>query len=591
MPDAVARRYRTHVFNALIEHGLDPVLARIYAARGIEHPDELESDWGRLIPFSRLKNIDQIATSLADAILARKRLLIVADYDSDGATACAVGVRAMRQFGATVDYLVPNRFEHGYGLTPEIVGLAAETVHPDILVTVDNGIASVEGVAEANRRGIKVLITDHHLPGDVLPDACIIVNPNQKGCEFPSKHLAGVGVMFYVMLALRSELRKRGRFAGKREPNLAHLLDLVALGTVADVVKLDHNNRILVQKGLQRIRNGTSCAGILSLLKVARRDFRSVSAHELGFVLGPRLNAAGRLHDMSLGIECLIADDDARALEIALQLDALNSKRKEIEQDMQAAALTLLREALPVEQPQQSGSVNNSERNSLCLFDPAWHQGVIGILASRIKDRFHRPAIIFAAGAEGELKGSGRSIPGFHLRDALDLISKRHPGLLLKFGGHAAAAGLTIRAGDLEAFGNAFEEIAQASLTPAELKQVIATDGDLDESELTLALAQQLENEVWGQGFAPPVFNTRFTVQDQRVVGERHLKLTLRKYGSQGRAGKARSGEQSYKAILFGHHTPLPSVIEAVYRLQVNEFNGNSTVELVVDHWFHADVS
>jgi single-stranded-DNA-specific exonuclease len=590
MTDAIIRGYPPHAFQTLVQHGLDPVLARIYAARGIEHPEQLASDWTRLIPFSRLKNIDRMALCLAEAILARKRLLIVADYDSDGATACAVAIRALRQFGATVDYLVPNRFEYGYGLTPEIARLAALTMQPDILITVDNGIASVEGVAEANRLGIQVLVTDHHLPGDLMPDACVIVNPNQRGCDFPSKHLAGVGVMFYVMLALRAELRARGLFAHpEKEPNLAHLLDLVALGTVADVVKLDHNNRILVHKGLQRVRRGMGCKGIHALLKVAGRDFRSASAYELGFVLGPRLNAAGRLDDMARGIECLITNDPSEAWKIALELDGLNRKRKEIEQDMQASALSMLESALSRE-PRQLPPIS-ADRNSLCLFDPSWHQGVIGILAARMKEKFHRPAIIFASGNRGELKGSGRSIPGFHLRDVLDLISKRHPGLLLKFGGHAAAAGLTIRACDLEAFGNAFEETAKALLTPADLRRIVATDGDLDEAELNLALAEQLKEEVWGQGFPQPTFCARFTVEEQRVVGDKHLKLKLKKYRAKSSGGDARRASRAYKAVLFGRNTPLPALVEIVYRLQINEFNGNSTIELIVDHWFHSDSS
>ncbi|HET7060898.1 MAG TPA: DHHA1 domain-containing protein, partial [Nitrosospira sp.] len=399
------------------------------------------------------------------------------------------------------------------------------------------------------------------------------------------------GVMFYVMLALRAELRTRGLFAHpKKEPNLAHLLDLVALGTVADVVKLDHNNRILVHKGLQRIRKGLGCAGIQALLEIARRDFRSVSAYELGFVLGPRLNAAGRLDDMARGIECLITDDPSEARKIALELDGLNRKRKEIEQDMQTAALTML-ESLLSKEPRQQLPAISADRNSLCLFDPSWHQGVIGILAARMKEKFHRPAVIFASGNQGELKGSGRSIPGFHLRDALDLISKRHPGLLLKFGGHAAAAGLTIRASDLETFGNAFEETAQALLTPADLKRFVATDGDLDEAELNLALAEQLEEEVWGQGFPQPTFCARFIVEDQRVVGDRHLKLKLKKYEAGSFRGDAGRAPRSYKAVLFGRNVPLPALVEVVYRLQINEFNGNSTIELIVDHWFQFDAS
>src|SRR5687768_14279287 len=426
MSNTLQRVFPLHAFDALIRHGYHPVLARVYAARGIEDAAQLEVDWPRLIPFDRLKNVSLMARFLADAILSRKRLLIVADYDSDGATACAVGIRALRKFGATVDYLVPNRFEYGYGLTPEIVRLAARSpTPPEILFTVDNGIASVEGVAEANRLGMEVLVTDHHLPGNQLPDAAVIVNPNQPGCEFPSKHLAGVGVMFYLMLALRAELRTKGAFAPRqKEPYLADLLDLVALGTVADVAKLDDNNRLLVHQGLQRIRSGLGCAGINALLQVARRDFRQASAYELGFMIGPRLNAAGRLDDMSLGIECLITDDESHASQIALQLDALNRKRQEIEAAMQDSALILLESVLPAPHAQHA-AVMEPDASSLSLFDPAWHQGVIGILASRIKDKFHRPVIAFAQGSDGELKGSGRSIPGFHLRDALDLVSKR----------------------------------------------------------------------------------------------------------------------------------------------------------------------
>ena len=600
MSNTIQRVYPSHAFDALLRHGFHPVLARVYAARGIEEPAQLEVDWSRLIPFSRLKNISLMARFLAEAILARKRLLIVADYDSDGATACAVGIRALRQFGAVVDYLVPNRFEYGYGLTPEIVRLAAGaagatatggTRRPDILITVDNGIASVEGVAEANRFGMQVLVTDHHLPGDELPDAALIVNPNQPGCDFPSKHLAGVGVMFYLMLALRAELRAKGVFrAPQKEPNLACLLDLVALGTVADVVKLDDNNRILVHQGLQRIRKGRGCAGVNALLQVARRDFQCVSAYELGFMLGPRLNAAGRLEDMSLGIECLITDDASRALQIALQLDTLNRKRREIEANMQDSALAMLEDVLlPAPAPNTQHPAMkalDTHTHSLSLFDPGWHQGVIGILASRIKDKFHRPAIAFAPGATGELKGSGRSITGFHLRDALDLVSKRYPGLLLKFGGHSAAAGLTILTRDFEKFRDAFEQTAQALLAPADLKRIIETDGDLDESEMNLELARYLTEQIWGQGFAPPTFSTRFCVEDQHVVGQRHLKLKLRRQETRIRDGSRMKPGIIYDAILFSHTNPLPPVIEATYRLQINEFNGGSTLQFILEHWF-----
>ncbi|HTE14839.1 MAG TPA: single-stranded-DNA-specific exonuclease RecJ, partial [Burkholderiales bacterium] len=418
------------VVAALTQSGVHPLLARVYAARGIVSDAQLATKLERLHAPESMLNLAHMATLLADAIAGKKKLLIVADYDADGATACAVGLRALRSMGASIDYLVPNRFEYGYGLTPEIVQLAAREKSPDVIITVDNGIASMDGVAEAHRLGIKVLITDHHLPGDVLPAAWCIINPNQHGCTFPSKHLAGVGVMFYLMLALRAVLRERG---AAHLPNLAHLLDLVALGTVADVVRLDENNRILVHQGLQRIRAGRAQAGVSALLRAAGRDPARAGTYDLGFAAGPRLNAAGRLTDMSLGIECLITDDEVRAQEIASELDALNRERRTIEADMQESALAAL------EQTADAGGY------TLSLYNALWHQGVIGIVASRIKDKFHRPAVAFARGNDGEIKGSGRSIRGLHLRDALDLVSKRAPGLILRFGGHAAAAGLTLR--------------------------------------------------------------------------------------------------------------------------------------------------
>ncbi|UJP07860.1 MAG: single-stranded-DNA-specific exonuclease RecJ [Nitrosomonas sp.] len=586
MPKITIRPYDPHSFQTLSGSGLPPVLARIYAARGIEDSGQLETELTRLIPFGQLKNITATATLLADAIAAKKRLLIIADYDSDGATACATGMRILRTFGANVDYLVPNRFEFGYGLTPEIVRLAHTSKRPDVLITVDNGIASVDGVAEANQLGMQVVITDHHLPGDQLPAALAIVNPNQPGCPFPSKSIAGVGVIFYLMLALRAELRQRGAFAAGREPNLANFLDLVALGTVADVVKLDSNNRILVQQGLQRIRKGKACAGINALMQVSRRDVRQISTYELGFMLGPRLNAAGRLDDMSLGIECLITDDEAYAADIAKQLDELNRQRREIESAMQESALVKLEDTLNARQPDIQSAY------SICLFDADWHQGVIGILASRIKDKYHRPVIIFAPGNDGEIKGSGRSINGFHLRDALDLVSKHHPELIRKFGGHAAAAGLTIHSNAFEAFRAAFEQVAQTLLTPADLTRVIETDGDLELSEIKLELAETLERQVWGQGFPQPSFNARFYVESQRIVGEKHLKLKLKKLhaaGADDAAQAARKSAETYDAILFFHSDPLPDVIDAVYRLQINEYNGKSSLQFLLEHWFHAD--
>ena len=432
MTKIIERSFAQADADRLVAAGIHPVLARVYAARGIGSPAQLDNKLDQLLPFSEMRNATAAAILLADAIATNRKLMIIADYDCDGATACAVGVRGLRSFGARIDYLVPNRFEYGYGLTPEIVRLAHER-EPEILITVDNGIASIDGVAEANRLGMQVLITDHHLAGDALPDADCIVNPNQPGCGFPSKSIAGVGVMFYVLMALRAELRSRGHFNGATEPNLASLLDIVALGTVADVVKLDDNNRRFVDQGVRRIRAGQACAGIKALYRIAGREPRKASTYDLGFVLGPRLNAAGRLEDMSLGIECLITDDESKAAKLAQQLDALNKERRELQADMQESALADLEK------------FDASDRVSLCVFDPEWHQGIVGLLAGRLKDKFHRPAIAFARGSNGELKGSGRAITGLHLRDALDLISKKSPTLISKFGGHAAAAGLSIR--------------------------------------------------------------------------------------------------------------------------------------------------
>jgi single-stranded-DNA-specific exonuclease len=563
--------------SALSSAGIPPLLARIYAARGVTSPEQLATEVTGLAPLARMHDIERMAAILADAIAARQRLLIVADYDSDGATACAVGMRALREFGAVVDYLVPNRFEYGYGLTPEIVALAKSLKNPDILITVDNGIASVDGVAAANQLGMRVLITDHHLPGATLPNALCIINPNQPGCGFPSKHLAGVGVMFYLMLALRAELRRRGAFADsaapyaspftlrpsrkKQEPNLGALLDLVALGTVADVVRLDANNRILVQQGVQRIRAGKTCPGIAALMRVAGRDPARASTYDLGFVLGPRLNAAGRLDDMSVGIECLISDDPTAAERIARELDALNRERRSIEAGMHDSAQAILEQFSP------------QDSCSLCLFDPGWHQGVIGILASRIKERWHRPVIAFARGSGGEIKGSGRSISALHLRDALDLVSKREPGLLIRFGGHAAAAGLTLREADLEHFRAAFEATAQSLLSPADLERIIETDGALPVEHLTLESARLLEQQVWGQGFPAPTFDDEFTVAQQRVVADRHLKLRLAKDGAE------------YEAMLFSHTAPLPGRVRAVYRIAVNEYRGAQKLQLTIEHW------
>jgi len=547
--------------DALINAGTPPLLAHIYAARGIESASDLDTALARLIPFTALTHVEHMASLAADAIAAGKKLLIIADYDSDGATACAVGYRALRAFGATVDYLVPNRFEYGYGLTPEIVALAKQTRDPDILITVDNGIASVDGVAAANALGMRVWVTDHHLPGATLPAAECIINPNQPGCTFPSKHLAGVGVMFYLMLALRAELRARGAFASRSEPNLGSLLDLVALGTVADVVHLDSNNRLLVTHGLERIRASKTWPGIAALLRVGGRDARRASTYDLGFVLGPRLNAAGRLDDMSRGINCLISDDPTAAARMAEELDQLNKQRRAIESGMHEAATASL-ETLDVR-----------DDYSLCLFDPEWHQGVIGILASRLKERLHRPVIAFARGNDGQIKGSGRSISALHLRDALDLVTKQAPELIIRFGGHAAAAGLTLRETDFARFRRLFEGVVRSMLTPDDLQRVITTDGSLADHYLTLDTAAQLEQAVWGQGFPAPTFCDHFEVLKQRIVGGRHLKLRLRK------------DDTEVEAMLFGQAESLPARVRAVYRIGVNEFNGSRSLQITFEHW------
>ncbi len=548
---------------ALEQQGLHPLLARIYAARGIEDRGELDYALKGLIPPSALTNSGDAARLLADAIEANAKILIVADYDCDGATACAVGIRALRAFGARVDYLVPNRFTTGYGLSPEVVALAVP-LEPDLIVTVDNGIASIDGIAAAQAHGIATLVTDHHLAGEQLPDADCIVNPNQPGCDFPSKHLAGVGVMFYVMLALRAELRERGAFADKAEPNLAELLDLVALGTVADVVKLDRNNRILVAQGLQRMRAGKMQPGLRAMFRAAGRDPEQASSFDLGFAVGPRLNAAGRLSDMSLGIECLITDDVGRATNIAQELDSLNRERRDIEAGMQEQALLLL------------DSIDASDKPGVVLFEPDWHQGVIGILASRIKDRLHRPVFALARGepgsGDGELKGSGRSIPGLHLRDALDLVSKRAPGLLIRFGGHAMAAGLTIREADLALFRDLFADVVAELLDPADLTRTLETDGPLESGYYSLDIARLLDGEVWGQGFAAPLFSDRFEVVSQRVLKEKHLKLKLRKERA------------LIDAIQFNFAQAPGDSVNAAFRLAINEWNGVESTQLMIEH-------
>jgi len=545
--------------NALIAEGVTPLLARLFASRGVTQFKELSANLTNILPPDTLTNNQSMAKLLADAIAANKKLLVIGDYDADGATATAVAVKGLRAFGAQVEFLVPNRFKYGYGLTPEIVKLAA-LQKPDFIITVDNGIASVDGVAEANSLSMQVLVTDHHLPGQETPQAACIVNPNQRDCTFASKNLAGVGVMFYALLALRAELRERGMYVETPEPNLTELLDLVALGTVADLVKLDVNNRILVEQGLRRIRAGACAYGILALLKVSGRQPQNTTAQDLGFYVGPRLNAAGRLDDMTLGIQCLLAETESEATKLAAQLQELNLQRRSIEANMHEGASVAL------------DDIEVANQFSISMFQPDWHQGVIGILASRIKEKYHRPTIVFADGDNGLLKGSGRSVSCLHLRDALDLLSKQQPDLIIKFGGHAMAAGLTIKQADFERFNLSFELVVKSLITEADLDSILEVDGELNASEMTFKNAQTLERQVWGQGFAPPLFYDVFEVISQRILAEKHLKLMLKK------------DQAMIDAIYFNQAELLPNEIKAAYQLQTNTYNGMDKVQLNISH-------
>jgi single-stranded-DNA-specific exonuclease len=567
------RRREADMTSALENAALPDILKRIYAGRGITDPAELTLTLDQLLPPTRLSGIGEAADLLADAIEGEARVLIVGDFDADGATSCAMAVSVLQQMGLReVAYLVPNRFEFGYGLTPEIVEMAAAQM-PDLIVTVDNGISSIEGVSAAQAMGISVLITDHHLPGQVLPTADVIVNPNQPGCPFPSKALAGVGVMFYVLSALRAALRSRGWFnaEGIEEPNLGDALDLVALGTVADVVPLDRNNRILVAAGLARIRSGRARPGIEALFEVAGRDHHSASASDLGFIVGPRLNAAGRLDDMSIGIECLLAESSAAARGFAEKLHQLNRERRDIEQSMQEDALTQLQtleletKALPF---------------AMTLYDPSWHQGVIGILASRIRERIHRPTLVFADAGEGLLKGSGRSITGLHLRDVLDQVATRHPGLLTKFGGHAMAAGLTLAKDDLERFRQALEDTVADALDHTPPEQTEESDGGLAPGDFGLPLADELSRGgPWGQHFPEPLFDGQFDVRSHRIVGEKHLKLTLDVEGVEIAGIAFNIDVEEWLAA------PLRKM-GALYRLDVNEYRGERSAQLVIQSFW-----
>ena len=585
---------------ALEQAGVAPLLARLFAGRGVRTMDELDDSLVRLLPPAGLLGVQAAARVLADAIAQRKRICIVADYDCDGATACAVALRGLALLGAAADtlhYVVPDRAVHGYGLTPAIVDLARHK-RPDLLLTVDNGIGSIEGVAHARANGIDVVVTDHHLPaliGDavVLPDATVIVNPNQPGCGFGSKNLAGVGVMFYVLLALRAEQRERGVFGAHSaanaggsvppQPRLDALLDLVALGTVADVVKLDPNNRRLVAQGLRRIRAGQMQPGVAALFSAAGRDARRATGFDFGFALGPRINAAGRLSDMTLGIECLLTDDPARAAELAKALDAINRERRDVETGMREQAEAMLERLMQTDAGRGLNSAGRTPSASvggtpsaLAIFDAGFHEGVVGIVASRLKDRIHRPTFVFARGQDGLLKGSGRSIPGFHLRDALDLLSKRHPEVLKRFGGHAMAAGCTIAAQHFNTFDRAFQQVASEWLDAATLSRTLLSDGPLGIEHYNAETVRALDAQVWGQAFEPPVFVDAVEVVSQRLVGEKHLKLALRFVG-EGRATPLRD------AIWFGHSEPVAAKLRLAYRLSVDEYNGRERVLMVVE--------
>ncbi|WP_281214339.1 single-stranded-DNA-specific exonuclease RecJ [Shewanella insulae] len=562
---------RPKVDDSHLPNHLSPILKQVYASRGCTL-DDCELALANLLRPDTLKDVDKAAAIIADAMAKQQSILIVGDFDADGATSTSVCLLALRMMGATnVDYLIPNRFDYGYGLSPEIVQVARQK-EAELLITVDNGISSIEGVAAAKALGMQVVITDHHLPGNSLPEADAIVNPNQLGCGFASKAIAGVGVAFYLMSALRAELRGRGWYQaqGIQEPNLASLLDIVALGTVADVVSLDTNNRILVDAGLKRVRAGRCRPGIIALLEVAKRNTSRIVASDFGFAVGPRLNAAGRLDEMALGVETLLCDDMMRARRMASELDGLNAERRELETGMQQEALKSL----------ESLSLDEAELPwGIALYQQDWHQGVIGILASRIKDKYHRPVIAFAEAGEGEIKGSARSIKGLHMRDLLELINARHPGMIIKFGGHAMAAGLSLRAGEFERFARAYDEAVRELLAPEQLTGEIVSDGELNPAQLNMALARELRSAgPWGQNFPEPIFDGVFRILQQRIVGERHLKLVL----------ESECGQTMVDAIAFNVDlTTWPDATiqyaEVAYKLDINEFRGNESLQLMVE--------
>ena len=550
--------------SALQAAGANPLIAQLYAARNVADSSELNDSLKQLIPYTQLTNCTAAASRLADAIQSQQKILIIADYDADGATACSVAMKGLASMGARVDFFVPNRFEHGYGLTPELADIA-HAKGADLIVTVDNGISSAEGVARAKALGLDVIVTDHHIAGSVIPD-CIIVNPNQRGCTFPSKSIAGVGVIFYVLIALRAELRARDYFSGClniAEPKLDELLDLVALGTVADVVALDHNNRILVSQGLKRIRAGKMSHGIRALFQTARCSAQKAQPFDFGYKIAPRINAAGRLDDMSIGIACLLSGSLNEAESMASELNELNQTRQEIEQEMLSDILADCPSTLP------------SEQTTLCVYRDSFHQGVVGIVASRLKEKFYRPVFVFAPDDDGNYRGSGRSILGVHLRDVLDAISKRAPEIIIKFGGHAMAAGLTLRSGSLKTFGDLFEDIVRSQVNEDTLSQTFLTDGSLKASDITLANAQLINAQIWGQGFPPPSFADTFQVLRQQSMGadKKHTKAWLTKEG------------QEFEAMFWRCEDTLPRDIRVVYRPTVNEWRGNTELQLYVDYW------
>ena len=554
----ITRDYSPAIVGHLMDEGFSEPLARVLAARGIESADDLKPDWRAMLPPLSLMGTTAAARILADAIEAGKRIMVIADYDCDGATACAVALLGLREMGATVDYLVPDRFVYGYGLTPEIVELAASK-KADLILTVDNGMASIDGVEKAKALGIDVIITDHHLPAEKLPAAACIVNPNTPGCDFPSKNLAGVGVMFYVLMALRAEFRARGRFDVANQPRLDALVDLVALGTVADVVKLDRNNRILVQQGLAKVRRGHTHPGLRALFEIAGRPSAQARVRDFGFVIAPRINAAGRLDLMTAGIECLISRTDDEAQHYAKILNDYNRQRRELELDMQWDAAMLLNQ------------IDVTKRHTLALFEPTWHQGIVGLVASRVKESKHRPTIAFANAADGEMKGSGRSIEGVHLRDMLDLVTKKAPGIIKKFGGHAMAAGLTIDAHHFDDFSRAFESVVTENCDEEVFERHVYVDGDLAARDIMPALVEAINGQIWGQGFLPPLFANEFKVLHQTVLKGGHLKLMLEMQGAR------------FSGIFFRRAAQVPVVARLAYRPEINEWMGQKSIQLVIE--------